>query len=252
MSELFYDNLAADYDRVIRWERRLKVEKPLFQSLWDRFNVRSVLDAACGTGRHLAMFLDEGLNAVGSDESPEMIAHAAEVLGQSGHAPAGRLFTAPWTELGAVMDRRFDAVLCIGNSLPYLMDLNVFHASLHALWERRNPDGVVVVQFKNFDKLIAEKQRFLPLQATSGPVESIAVRMYDYHPDHIDFNVLMLEKIEGEWKMRHRVTPLKPYHAEDAAACFKALGAQVEVYGSLALAPYDRAKSDDVVILAYR
>ena len=250
MSDLFYDNLASDYDRIIRWERRLKVEKPWFQALWDRFNVRSVLDAACGTGRHLTMFLNDGLDAVGSDESAEMIAHAAEVLRQAGHDPAGRLFTAPWTELGEVIDRRFDAVLCIGNSLPYVLDINVFHASLHALWERRTPEGVVVVQFKNFEKLIAEKQRFLPLQATSGPVESLAVRMYDYHPDHIDFNVLMLEKKEGEWTMRHRVTPLKPYHAEDAASCFKALGAQVEVYGSLAMAPYDRLKSDDVVVLA--
>lgn len=251
MTDAFYDSLASDYDRIIRWAPRLAAEKPWFEVLWRRHGVRSVLDAACGTGRHLAMFLGDGMDAVGSDASPEMVARAAEVLREAGHDPEGRLFVCPWSALEQTVPRRFDAVLCIGNSLPYVVDLDACHVSLRAMWSRMNPDGVVVVQFKNFEKLCAEKQRFLPLQVTQDPVETLAVRMYDHHPGMIDFNVLLLERHPEGWRLRHRVTPLRPYHAEEIVAFFRAMGGEAEVYGSLSLTPYERLVSDDVVVIGH-
>lgn len=251
MTEAFYDNLASDYDRIIRWESRLAAEKPWFEALWRRYGVTSVLDAACGTGRHLSMFLDGGLDAVGSDASAEMVARAGEALREAGHDPDGRLFVCPWSELERTVPRTFDAVLCIGNSLPYVVDMDECHVSLRAMWSRMNPGGVVVVQFKNFEKLCARKERFLPLQVTQDPVETLAVRLYDYHPGQIDFNVLLLERQPDGWKLRHRVTPLRPYHAEDIVAFFRAVGGEAEVFGSLALTPYDRLESDDVVVIGH-
>jgi SAM-dependent methyltransferase len=248
--EAFYDDLAGDYDRLIRWENRLRTERPWFDSMWRRLGVRSVLDASCGTGHHLVLFREQGLQAVGADASQEMLSAARRNLEEAGIRPDGMLVHSSWADLAARVPRQFDAVLCIGNSLPYVLDPDAFHASLRGIWSRVAPGGAAVVQFRNFAKAMLAGQRFLPLMATMEPVETIGIRMYDFHPHHIDFNVIMVEKADGQWRMRHRVTPLKPYTPEEVESVFRALGGKAEVYGNLGLEPFDRAQSDDAVVVA--
>jgi hypothetical protein len=74
--------------------------------------------------------------------------------------------------------------------------------------------------------------------------------MYDYLPDRIDFHVILLEKVEGEWRMRHHVTPLKPYTQKDILPLLHELAAEVSVYGSLGLEPFVSETSPDVVMVA--
>lgn len=47
-----------------------------FRTLIDQHGVHSVLDYACGTGRHLLLFEDLGLEVWGSDLSPAMLEQA--------------------------------------------------------------------------------------------------------------------------------------------------------------------------------
>jgi glycine/sarcosine N-methyltransferase len=246
----FYDDLAGDYDRLIRWQSRLRTERPWFEALWKRFGVRSVLDASCGTGHHMVLFTEQGLEVTGADASIEMVEAARRNLGEAGIGTDGRVVHSTWADLATKVPRQFDAVLCIGNSLPYVLDPDEFHASLRGIWSRVAPGGVAMVQFRNFEKAVRSGQRFLPLMATSQPVETLGIRMYDFHPHHIDFNVILVEKFGGEWRMRHRVTTLKPYTPDEVESVFRALGGRAEVYGNLGLEPFDRALSDDAVIVA--
>lgn len=253
MAEDFYASLAADYDRMIRWGRRLEAERPAFESLWKRFSTRSVLDASCGTGHHLVLFYSMGLRVHGSDASPQMIKLARQALASAQIPPENVALTVSlWSELERNIPHTFDGVLCVGNSLPYVPRGEALEASLKGLWSRVNPNGFLLIQFKNFAKLQKQQQRFLPLSWSAPPNETVAVRMYDYHPDRIDFNVILLDKQGEQWSMRHHVTPLTPYTPQEIQALLEPLGARVTLHGSLALEPYDADTSEDSVILAIK
>lgn len=250
MPKDFYADLAADYDRMIRWERRLQVERPQFEALIERFGIRSVLDASCGSGHHLVLLASMGMEVEGSDASAAMVELARETTRKAGLDLSEKIRCIFWSNLPGDLPCTFDAVLCIGNSLPYVMNPKHMAESVRGLWSRVGPGGVLVIQYKNFEKLIAARERFLPLSWMHEPHESVAIRMYDYLPDHIDFNVLLLDRTDGEWTLRHHATQLMPYSPPEVVEVLERAGASTSLHGSLGLDPFDPAESDDVVILA--
>jgi SAM-dependent methyltransferase len=44
------------YDALVDWSKRLAREEPFFRAVFEQVAARRVLDAACGTGRHAALF----------------------------------------------------------------------------------------------------------------------------------------------------------------------------------------------------
>ncbi|MCL5270789.1 MAG: class I SAM-dependent methyltransferase [bacterium] len=265
----FYRDIAPIYDRMIRWERRLKIEEPLFADLWRRTGARRVLDAACGSGRHLVMFARQGLAAAGADASEGMLALAREQVDALPPAERPPLVCATWAALPERVPSVFDAVLCLGNSLPYVTDAAALRASLAGLWSRVGPGGFLLIQFKNFARLRAHGERFLPLSAHVDPApgaasgaESVAVRQFDWHERTVDFNVILLERNRNipvapddpaaGWTMRYWTTPLATWTADEVAEPLAVLGAKVTLHGSLKFEPYDETAAEDVVIQARR
>lgn len=248
--EIFDRDLAVYYDRMIRWEKRLALERPLFEALWQRYNTRSLLDAACGSGAHLALFIEQGLTAAGSDASPGMLELSRLRFAQN----APPLVHAAWSELPEKFSDRFDAVLCLGNSLPYVTDRVELTRSLEGLWSRVAPGGFLLLQYKNFEALRARGERFLPLSSHLAPsgAETVAVRQYDWLEGAVDFLAIILERagIGAEWRMRHWTTRLATWPPETVAGELDRLGAKTRLCGSLGLEPFDPANSDDAVILA--
>ena len=127
------------------------------------------------------------------------------------------------------------------------------------LWSRVAPGGVLIIQFRNFVKMRVRGERFLPLSSLVDPatgVEYLCLRQYDWREQTVDFNVIMLSRPQrdpaAEWSLRHWTTPLGTYSAGDIVNPLQALGAQVQLYGSLGLEPYEELTSDDVVLWAHR
>lgn len=260
MGEDFYADVAQIYDRMIRWERRLKVEEPLFAELWRRSGARTVLDASCGSGRHLALFQRQGLVASGADASAAMLALAREQLAAIPEPQRPPLVHATWAELPRKINDRFEAVLCLGNSLPYVTDSAERRASLAGLWSRVTPGGLLLIQFRNFARMRAAGERFLPLSQAvdrAAGMETVCLRQYEWHAATVDFNVIFLSRPLGDpeaaWNLRTWTTPLATLDAAEVAGELRALGAEVEVHGSLALEAggIDPAGADDVVLLAW-
>ena len=99
MSQDFYEEIAPIYDRMIRWERRLKLEEPLFQGIWNSCQARSVLDASCGSGRHLVLFARQGLEVTGADASAAMLRLAREQIASLPAPQQPRLVQSVWADL---------------------------------------------------------------------------------------------------------------------------------------------------------
>lgn len=96
-----YDRLTADDGVVERVVRIVGTGEP-----------RTILDLGCGTGRHLAALRTElGASVVGVDLQEQMVDY-----GRRSHDVDLRVGDLRQVRLG----RRFDLLICLGNSLAYL------------------------------------------------------------------------------------------------------------------------------------
>jgi SAM-dependent methyltransferase len=63
-------------DLTVNRERRLAREGPFSRKVFQSVLARRVQDGACGTGRHVRLFVRRGPEAVGADLSPSMVEQA--------------------------------------------------------------------------------------------------------------------------------------------------------------------------------
>ena len=114
-----FQDLTDIYDAMIDWPKRLAHEGPFYRQLFERHGVRSVIDVACGTGRHAAMFRSWDLRVEGADISPAMIDRARAAFGE----PAGLRWAVRGFDEPIAPAEPFDAAVCVGNSLPLAADM---------------------------------------------------------------------------------------------------------------------------------
>ena len=128
---------------MVDWNKRLANESPLFRDIFKEIGAKSVLDAACGTGRHAGLFASWGLQVEAADASEEMVAYCREAFGAIANISfAHRSFTEP-------ASLQFDAVVCVGNSLSLVSDLDQVRAAVAAMAKSLSPSGVLILQVMN-------------------------------------------------------------------------------------------------------
>jgi SAM-dependent methyltransferase len=99
-----------------------------------------LLDAGCGTGRHVIALAGSGHTVVGLDGSPAMIARAGNKLARAG-LPAGLLRG----DLRALpMNAQFDGILCLESPLAYLLAEDELAQALAGFWHVLKPGGLLI------------------------------------------------------------------------------------------------------------
>jgi SAM-dependent methyltransferase len=252
----FYDGLGGDYDRMVSWQARLAREEAFFKRVFDESGTARVLDAACGTGMHAIAFARRGLACAGADLSPAMIARARENAREAGVDVDFKV--AAFGELGSRFTGPFDAVTCLGNSLPHLVDDASLDACLTDFGRLLRPAGLLVIQNRNYDRVLRERQRFMPLAArTDGAGESLFLRITDFPPagspegDLIDFTIVTLTKREGAWSQSVMSTPLRAIRRLTLERALASAGfSSAAMYGGYAMTPHDSPDASDLVVVA--
>jgi len=252
----FYDALSGDYDLMVSWEERLRREEPFFRGVFADHGAASVLDVACGTGRHAVAFARWGLRAAGADISPAMIERARAAARAAG-------VRVTWTVAGfgglaaAVADAvgSFDAVTCLGNSLPHLPDDAALDGALADMARMLRPGGVLVVQDRNYDRVLAERVRFMPITARGTPGdETLFVRITDFlGADRLAFTIVKLRTTGGAWSCEAAATPLRGIERATLERSLRRAGfSGVECFGSYARAPFGAPGAGDLVAIAVK
>ena len=205
-----YDDFV-DYDRFVRWEQRLAHELPFIEARLQAAGARHVLDTACGTGRHAIALAQRGYQVTAVDLSAKMIDRArANAVVQN---RAVRFSVAGFGELAARLDGPFDALLCLGNSLPHVRSIAHLGTTLVDFAAVLRPSGLLLIQIRNFDRVLGERQRWMPpLSHQEQGREWLFVRLYDWNADGtISFHVMTLQRQdEGEWTQQVSTTSLFP------------------------------------------
>lgn len=250
---MFYDNFSSDYDRFVSWPGRLALEMPFLTSRLREIGAKNVLDAACGTGMHTLALAQAGFEAAGADLSAGMIARARENAHTAGldvpfkTAGFGELATA----FGAAS---FEALFCLGNSLPHLLTPQLLSVALADFALTLKPGGLIIIQNRNFDAVMARRQRWMePQTAREGQTEWLFQRFYDFEPDGLlTFNVITLRReIGGEWKQSIQSTPLRPLLSTELQTACQAAGFEsMSCYGDLTGSVFNPESSGNLVIVA--
>ena len=252
-SEAFYDRLARLYDIMNDWKARLAYEGPFIRQVLDEHGARSVLDAACGTGQHTLALRQWGYDATGADASPQMVRQAqANAATAQADAP---FIVAAFDALPQVPGAPFDAVLCLGNSLPHVENAAALDAALDGMARALRPGGVLLLHNLNYDRRWVQRPRFLKLDAgVLDGRETLVWRMADYGESTVIFHTALFQKdAEGRWSVEVDSTPQVPLFRADLEARLHRLGFEnVRAYGNLKGEPFDIERSDDLVLVAVR
>jgi SAM-dependent methyltransferase len=250
----FYNELGDDYDRMVSWEERLAREEQFFRGLFEAHAVRRVLDCACGTGMHAAAFALWSLESAAADLSPVMVEHARANARAAGVLVELRV--AGFGEMEVSFAGKFDAVTCLGNSLPHLLTDDSLHACLADFHAVMRSGGILVVQNRNYDRVLMERQRFMPVIARSDPDgETLYLRITDFSGrefnERIDFTLVTLRKKGGAWSQSAQSTPLRALRLSTMEEALAVAGFSFrEAFGGFGGAPFDSRGSSDLVIVA--
>jgi glycine/sarcosine N-methyltransferase len=248
-----YDALSPDYDRFVNWQGRLSVELPFILEKLQEVNARFILDAATGTGMHAIALAQLGYQASGADLSRGMI-DRARLNASSAGVQVHFEITGFGTLAQTFGSRTFDALLCFGNSLPHLLSLPELSATLVDFATCLRPSGLLLIQNRNFDAVMAHHDRWMEPQSHSeGEAEWIFQRFYDFDPDGLlTFNMVTLKRVaQGNWSHQITTSRLRPLLKDELISSLSEAGFEdLILFGNMAGAPFDPETSGNLVILA--
>ncbi len=230
-----YDALAGDYDNLFTdcataaestYETLLRLLPGLRQA-------SRILDCACGTGVECVSFAKRGYLVHGSDASRGMLARARRRFRTQGlRIPTTRC---TWEELPRrFKPGSFDIVLCLGNSVSHCLDRSSLLASLRGMFAVTAVGGVLVIQLRDWDGLLAKKPR-LTVGTVRREGEHRLIPMYIWNLRGMwlvsDVEIVFLE-LEGDVaRTRSYSLPFCPIPSDDLLRSIRDAGfAQVDRY----------------------
>lgn len=258
-NELMYDQFSTDYDRFVNWEGRLAVELPFLTAELAMLKGQdgqpvSVLDAACGTGQHAIALAKEGFDVSGADISAKMIDIARKNASAEQHdlhfkqAGFGQLTTIFGGE-------SFDSLICLGNSLPHVLDEESMLQTLGDFKSVLHPGGKIIIQNRNFDSIVIGRERWMqPETYVESGNTWIFVRFYDFDPDGlITFNIIILTNIGNDGFQQHVIsTRLWPFSHTQLVKWLEQSGfGDIRLFGNLEGVPFSAESSSNLVVTAY-
>jgi SAM-dependent methyltransferase len=263
----FYDRQAAVYEVMNDWPSRLAFELPFIRRTLEQDRARTVLDVACGSGHHAIALAREGYSVSGADISAEMIARAKLNAGRE-NVPI-HFEQAEFADLGThLTPQAFDAVLCLGNSLPHVLTEAGQLAALTAMRDRLRSGGVLILQNLNYDLRWKNRPRFFALNPVTLDGRLLLIwRIADYHdpgtrvpglkepcpePGLITFHIAAIEQNDkGAWQATVKSTLQRPLFASDLTRWLAQVGFKdVALFGGMDSSAFDPDSSSDLVIVA--
>ncbi len=241
----FYENLENHYDRMTRFKERIKTEKSVLAKWVERYKFQSAIDVACGTGLHSILLAQMGIKTTGVDISETMLKQA----GLHGKEFEGEVtwILSPMEELKKNLQGKYDALFCIGNSIPHILDAPSLEKTFNGFYDLLNPGGILVIQLLNYKKIYDTKNRIIGIHREK---DTEYIRFYDFHPV-LTFNILIVTWEGNKSNYKLQSTELYPYSKEELDMFLRKEGfKQFEYYGDMAFSPFDENNSSNLVLVA--
>lgn len=183
--------MSENYDQMIDWDMRVENEFPTLFRVFQKHNVKSVVDVGSWTGEYAIRLAKEGVETVGLDHNPLMVAYAngkKSKLPQSVKNKVSFQLT-DFSNLTKIFEKNsVEAVLSVGTSLAYVPQSP--KKILNDLYAITKKGGVIVIQILNLEKVVEEKGRFLNFRVKKNPKKQGEELFIEYF-DKKDENTLI-------------------------------------------------------------
>ncbi len=239
-----YKILAEVYD-ILNPKEEIFSQRPFFEELIKRYAVTSCLDCACGTGWHLSMFYEMGLDCGGSDISPEMLAIAKEHL-RGKDIP---LVMEDYRSLAASWADTVDMVVCLTTSLPHMLTDDDVVRALESMYDRLNEHGILVISNGITDKLLDAKPKFIPARVNKADAFYFVC---EYQGEEtLVFNIVYIKKTDESFDHKFTFVTYNAMRRSVLERCFaKTKYKNVSFYGDYDYSPYSREGSNKLIVVA--
>jgi SAM-dependent methyltransferase len=141
-----YRGMIVDYWDLLRGDTSQWSSRPYFLQLI-RDSGQPALDVACGTGRILLDYMEEGIDIDGVDISPEMVARAREKANDLGLRP--NLYVQAMQALD--IPRRYQTVVVPSSSFLHLTSIDDIREALKRFYKHLHPGGLLAVSLRVMD-----------------------------------------------------------------------------------------------------
>lgn len=234
---MFYKILAPVYQHVFPVET-----KDVFLSQCFKVD-SSLLDIGCSDGRVAAGLnqMNLGYKITAIDLSVELIKIAKSV--NQNEKDLVEVLNLNMLDLSKQFNNEtFDGVYCIGNTLVHLRNEVEIRSAIKAMYDVLKPEGVLVLQILNYDKILKEKPKALPL--IDNPYVRFE-RYYAYEENYIVFS----SKLVVNKQEQSASTILYPISVDALVSLLNEIGfIRVSLYSGFDFSPYDVNKLPLVIV----
>jgi SAM-dependent methyltransferase len=251
-----FDDLTDIYEAMIDWPKRLANEEPFYRRWFERVGAQSVVDVACGTGRHAAMFHSWGLSeAMGADISPNMIHRARTTFGE----PAGLRWVVRGFDEPIAAAKPFDAAICVGNSLALAPDpatveraIGQMLAAVRGGEEKDTGGGIAIVHVLNLWSLPDGPCNWQKCQLATLPQGEVLILKGVHRCATRGYVDLLVAGLSPSLRLLHSESiALLGLETADLERMARVAGAaEVAFFGGYQDQPYDRRQSADLIMVA--
>jgi len=220
-----------------------------FKKIFQDHNITSVLDCACGTGRHLPLFQSLGCEVIGSDASTEMLNRARVNLSTLGANI--EVLEADYRNLPEHFNKKFDAVVCLTSSILHTPNDSEFLRALKSMKKVLNNGGLLILTQGTADKQWSEKPRFI-----LGPSHEKSSRVFviDYHENGATYNMLDIHHPNGQSSLQSwSITYNKVFLHDDHKKLLTESGFKdIQFYGDYDFVTYNKQTSKRLISTAVK
>ncbi|MHC4779800.1 MAG: class I SAM-dependent methyltransferase [Planctomycetota bacterium] len=238
------------FDRFVKWPLRLKKEGPFVTDYLEQGGAKTVVDAGAGTGRHAAYLALKGYRVTATDLAPTMIEETARYAAQVGAEL--ETIQCGFEELADRVEGERDAVICLGNSICMLPDLNAVERAVAAFAGVLKPGGLLLMHLLNYVGLRGRNKRI----SRPTPLEGggVLVKFFDLEPGATRVNFLSLTEPEpGKWKSEHQFAPLLPLSRGEMESVLTRCGfSELQAFGGADGSAYETETSYDLFLRGTR
>ena len=240
-----YKNFAERYD----W---MKFKNPFrdefFRILFEKHNVRCVLDCACGTGHELILFNSFGCEVHGSDLSDSMLEQARKNLSEANlKIPLKKI---DYRYLDEHYQSKFDAVVCLTSALAEPLTDTDTRKALANMRSVLRGGGILVFDQGQTDAMMKDPPKFDVILNSRDHSRLFVMDYFDNHTVVHAFDLVHTErKTDFHYNSFRICTRLKDgwQHILDQVG-FK----EIEYFGDWSFAPYDKKQSKRLIIVAHK
>jgi sarcosine/dimethylglycine N-methyltransferase len=173
----FIHSFVEKWDALIDWDARAASEGDFFIRVLKEHGAEKVLDVATGTGFHSLQLLRAGFDVTSVDGSPMMLARAFENAKQQGYIL--KTVHSDWRWLNRDIRGKYDAIVCLGNSLTHLHSDRDRRRCLAEFYAALSHDGILILDQRNYDALLDHNTK--PKHTYYYCGENVKAQ-----PDHLD------------------------------------------------------------------